>query len=442
MPLNLSVNSTFLNNPILGTNYKFTQPFLFFLNEIARALNTEDERVDDRVAALIQTTPSIIWTYDDVAGTLSGNVSLVPFTTSDLAEGSSLYFTNERVDDRVANLIQNGIAISWTYNDIANTFTANLQFNSVNLKITTDQINTIQDIDSTATPTFAGLTLNGLSGYFNTSFDIVVNTLTIGLGGGNISTNSALGVDTLNANTTGSANTAFGYNALFANTTGSNNVAFGFESLLTLTTGSGNTSIGYNCGNGVTTGSNNTFLGNVTGLGATLSNTIIIADGANNQRIYANSSGQIGINNTSPSANLHLPAGTVTAGTAPLKLTAGTNLTVAEDGAVEYDGTNYFASQGTVRYYIPKTLMVTATLDFPNTAAGSSATLTVTVTGAADGDIVKLGIPIASIDSGAGVYYAYVSGTDTVTVQYVNTRLSLSNNPASGVFRIAVEKYT
>jgi hypothetical protein len=47
-------------------------------------------------------------------------------STSDLNEGTNLYYTNERVDDRVAALIQNGTGITWTYNDAGNTLTGNV----------------------------------------------------------------------------------------------------------------------------------------------------------------------------------------------------------------------------------------------------------------------------------------------------------------------------
>jgi len=59
-------------------------------------------------------------------GVLKANTGLVGgnATTSDLPEGSRLYFTEERVDDRVAALLQNGEHIIWTYNDSANTLTA------------------------------------------------------------------------------------------------------------------------------------------------------------------------------------------------------------------------------------------------------------------------------------------------------------------------------
>ncbi len=56
-----------------------------------------DERVDDRVAALLQDGTGLSWTYDDDNGTLTGNVSLSPFSTDDLSEGSiNLYFTDAR----------------------------------------------------------------------------------------------------------------------------------------------------------------------------------------------------------------------------------------------------------------------------------------------------------------------------------------------------------
>lgn len=52
----------------------------------------------------------------------------------------------------------------------------------------------------------------------------------------------------------------------------------------------------------------------------------------------------VGIGTTSPTAALHLKAGTATASTAPLKFTSGTNLTTAEAGAIEYNGSNFFAT--------------------------------------------------------------------------------------------------
>jgi len=52
---------------------------------------------------------------------------------------------------------------------------------------------------------------------------------------------------------------------------------------------------------------------------------------------------------SAPTAHLHIAAGTATAGNAPLKLTAGTNLTTPENGTFEYDGTNLYFTVGGVR---------------------------------------------------------------------------------------------
>lgn len=50
-----------------------------------------------------------------------------------------------------------------------------------------------------------------------------------------------------------------------------------------------------------------------------------------------------------PTAYLHLAAGTAGEGTAPLKLTPGTNLDTPENGVFEYDGTDLFFTVGSTR---------------------------------------------------------------------------------------------
>ena len=57
--------------------------------------------------------------------------------------------------------------------------------------------------------------------------------------------NTAYGITTMDAITTGDNNTALGYNTMTANTTAGNNTAIGAEAMLTNTTGASNVAVGY-----------------------------------------------------------------------------------------------------------------------------------------------------------------------------------------------------
>ena len=54
---------------------------------------------------------------------------------------------------------------------------------------------------------------------------------------------------------------------------------------------------------------------------------------------------RLGLATTNPTARLHLPAGTATASTAPLKFTSGTDLTAPEAGVIEYDGLHFSVTE-------------------------------------------------------------------------------------------------
>lgn len=84
------------------------------------------ERVDDQVNTLLTAGSNVTLTYDDTAGTLTVAATeddLSNNSTDDLAEGSNLYFTTERVDDQVAALLTAGSNITLTYDDAAGTLT-------------------------------------------------------------------------------------------------------------------------------------------------------------------------------------------------------------------------------------------------------------------------------------------------------------------------------
>lgn len=71
---------------------------------------------------------------------------------------------------------------------------------------------------------------------------------------------------------------------------------------------------------------------------------------AERMRIHTN--GFVGIAQAAPTAILHLGAGTATANTAPFKFTTGTNLTTAEVGAMEYNNTFHLTDSDATRRHV------------------------------------------------------------------------------------------
>ena len=80
-------------------------------------------------------------------------------------------------------------------------------------------------------------------------------------------------------------------------------------------------------------------------------------------------------------------------------------------------------------------LAASAVLDFPATTAGGTQDLTITVTGAIDGDPVSIGVPNACAT--VGTFFAWVSATNTVSIRFFNPSGG-SVNPTSGTFKVKV----
>jgi hypothetical protein len=280
--------------------------------------------------------------------------------------------------------------------------------------------------------------------------------------------NTALGTNALVANIAGNENTSLGNNTLYKNTSGTYNVAVGTFSQYNSTTGFNNTSVGAGSlgsttGNGNTavgiysissntTGHNNVAVGNSSGITNTAGDNNIfigyytappVSTTGSNQLNIGNwiygDNGKIGLKITNPTAHLNLPAGAGSPGAAPLKFTSGSVLSTPENGAMEYNGSNYFVSSNDTRYTMMKGLTVAATLNFASTAANSSADLNVTLNGAASGDAISLGIPPEAMNANS-TFTAWVSAANLVTVRF-NNYSTAAIDPASGSFKIAVLKY-
>jgi trimeric autotransporter adhesin len=95
-----------------------------------------------------------------------------------------------------------------------------------------------------------------------TGSDAIFNGIRVGRGGGNGSSNTAIGFEAMNVSTnTGDYNCASGYRVLRNISTGDNNTGQGYAALTSLTKGSGNTATGFKTLMYDTTGNHNTAHG-------------------------------------------------------------------------------------------------------------------------------------------------------------------------------------
>ena len=132
--------------------------------------------------------------------------------------------------------------------------------------------------------------------------------------------------------------------------------------------------------------------------------------------------GPVTVNSTAtPTAGLLLGAGSSAAGTAPLKLTAGTVLSTPENGAIEFDGTDIYLTENTTRYKIAKTAAGQIATDFGGSLTSFNAsTTTLTVVGAQPGDVVNVSANNGALNPRCIIVTAYVTSANTVTLQAYN----------------------
>ena len=125
-------------------------PIVFAQGEIIYVIDTKKVYIGDGVTfgGNLVTGEELLTALDDVQISSLANNNLLSYnsslskwqnkavTTADIPEVTNLYFTNERVDDRVAQMLSAGANVTLTYNDSANTLTIDAAGNvqSVNTK--------------------------------------------------------------------------------------------------------------------------------------------------------------------------------------------------------------------------------------------------------------------------------------------------------------------
>lgn len=146
------------------------------------------------------------------------------------------------------------------------------------------------------TTTGSGTTVVLSAGTPAFSSNISVNSVSVGRGNSNRTTNTAVGTSALNAITTGDYNTAVGYNASKSNTNGISNVAVGEGALEFATSGDYNVAVGSGAlGNG-TGPDSNIAIGGTPLLSCTGSANVAIGFGAGQAGTSINDNVFIGLN--------------------------------------------------------------------------------------------------------------------------------------------------
>ena len=103
---------------------------------------------------------------------------------------------------------------------------------------------------------------------------------------------------------------------------------------------------------------------------------------------------KVGINMTTPTAKLHLPAGSTAASSAPLKFTTGTNQTTAEAGTVEYNNAFFATPSDATRRPIKLSNSAVA----PSNITVTASPMTYQNTTGYDADIIISGGTVSNIE--------------------------------------------
>jgi hypothetical protein len=301
---------------------------------LTNSVNANTASITANTNAIAANTTSITANSTDIA-TINTNLALKAPLASPAFTGTPTAPTPATSDNstKVATTeyVKNSIVAANAGLSSIGAISATSNAKGATISGTTELILTPADITNGGVVTTGAQTFAGAKTFSNTAnflTDITVNGLTVGKGGGNITSNTAIGLGALALNTTGSGSTAFGNKAL-SKSTGGTATAFGSSALENLTIGTGNVAIGYTALNQTTSQNSNTAVGDQAMRFSTGSSNTVLGASA-----LLGVSGQTnGINNTAIGA-LALRNATTASFNVGLGSNSLNNLTAGNDNTV------------------------------------------------------------------------------------------------------------
>jgi len=259
--------------------------------------------------------------------------------------------------------------------------------------------------------------------------DLNVYGLTVGRGGGAISTNTVVGSNALLTNTAGANNVAVGLDALRLSTA-SNNVAVGYHTLKANTTGDGNVAVGPFALKTNQTGVSNTAIGtDALALNTASNNTAV-----GNNALEANSSGAANTAVGDGALRLATTGGT---NVAVGYLTAGNGVVTGSYNVAVGGGALFSHTSGSQNTAIGHNTLVTNTNGASNTAVGTNALYTAAASyNTAIGDSALYGNTSGTLNTalGWGAMVLATSGSRNTSIgaQSMTAVMTASDNVAVG----------
>jgi hypothetical protein len=159
-------------------------------NHVAADITNFQEAVEDAIDNVLIDSSSVSWTYNDLAGTLAAAVSLSSFNTGNLTEGSNLYYTANRVYLKDKAVIQGSSTVLVTANDGAETLTLSVIQSGINTDNITEGATKLFFTDERAQDAVANLIVN--SNDISKTYDDAGNSFTLNLRPDAITTKTAV----------------------------------------------------------------------------------------------------------------------------------------------------------------------------------------------------------------------------------------------------------